>query len=123
MENYKYVNDRVIEAIEKVFPEGVPVSLLPEDPAPQDEMTKQFCFAKPTKYDVMRGGKKIAGAAQRRKKNGFLHQGSISLAFPSYTLIEKVLLEGKVVVDAMKRHTHYFSSSRQSKNSVRREAS
>ncbi|TFE71269.1 lipoate--protein ligase family protein [Methylacidiphilum caldifontis] len=36
-----------------------------------------FCFLKPVKYDLMWGSKKIAGAAQRRNRQGLLHQGSI----------------------------------------------
>ncbi len=35
------------------------------------------CFARPVRYDVVEGGRKIAGGAQRRTKRGLLHQGSI----------------------------------------------
>jgi lipoate-protein ligase A len=35
------------------------------------------CFANPVRADVMLNGRKIAGAAQRRTRNGLLHQGSI----------------------------------------------
>ena len=35
------------------------------------------CFAGPEKFDLLFGGKKIAGAAQRRNKFGLLAQGSI----------------------------------------------
>ncbi len=35
------------------------------------------CFAGPVRYDVMCGGRKIAGGAQRRTKRGLLHQGSV----------------------------------------------
>jgi len=35
------------------------------------------CFTKPVTADVMRDGKKIAGAAQRRTRDAVLHQGSI----------------------------------------------
>jgi lipoate-protein ligase A len=35
------------------------------------------CFAGPVRYDVVNGGEKIAGGAQRRTKRGLLHQGSI----------------------------------------------
>ncbi len=35
------------------------------------------CFATPVIADVMVGGRKIAGSAQRRTRNGLLHQGSI----------------------------------------------
>lgn len=37
------------------------------------------CFDRPVPTDVGIGGRKIAGAAQRRKQNAFLHQGSIQL--------------------------------------------
>ena len=37
------------------------------------------CFANPVRDDVMLLGQKIAGAAQRRTRGGFLHQGSIQL--------------------------------------------
>jgi lipoyl(octanoyl) transferase len=35
------------------------------------------CFTHPVRADVLCGGQKIAGAAQRRTRTGFLHQGSI----------------------------------------------
>jgi lipoate-protein ligase A len=35
------------------------------------------CFANPVRADVMIGGRKIAGAAQRRARRGLLQQGSI----------------------------------------------
>jgi len=38
------------------------------------------CFANPVRADVMLGGRKVAGGAQRRTRAGLLHQGSIQLA-------------------------------------------
>ncbi|MGC6580981.1 MAG: lipoyl protein ligase domain-containing protein [Akkermansiaceae bacterium] len=35
------------------------------------------CFKKPACWDVMSGGRKIAGAAQRWSREGLLHQGSV----------------------------------------------
>lgn len=35
------------------------------------------CFKKPVCWDVMSNGQKIAGAAQRRTRDGLLHQGSV----------------------------------------------
>jgi len=35
------------------------------------------CFASPVHADVMVDGRKVAGAAQRKTRNGLLHQGSI----------------------------------------------
>jgi lipoate-protein ligase A len=43
-----------------------------------DRATMQ-CFVTPTRYDVLCGGRKYAGAAQRRTRDGILHQGSIDL--------------------------------------------
>jgi len=35
------------------------------------------CFENPTKYDILLNNRKIAGSAQRRLREGILHQGSI----------------------------------------------
>ena len=39
----------------------------------------EACFANAVRDDVMLSGRKIAGAAQRRTRAGFLHQGSIQI--------------------------------------------
>lgn len=36
-----------------------------------------FCFSRPSKYDIVYDGKKLAGSAQRRKNGVLLHHGSI----------------------------------------------
>jgi lipoate-protein ligase A len=38
------------------------------------------CFERAVRYDLMIRNQKIAGAAQRRTRDGLLHQGSIQLA-------------------------------------------
>ncbi len=38
-----------------------------------------FCFARPSKYDIVYKGKKLVGSAQRRKNGILLHHGSILL--------------------------------------------
>ena len=40
------------------------------------------CFVEPARHDIIRHGKKIAGAAQRRSKAGLLHQGSAQIGVP-----------------------------------------
>lgn len=40
------------------------------------------CFTEPARYDVVRNGQKIAGAAQRRSRTGFLHQGTVQSLQP-----------------------------------------
>jgi lipoate-protein ligase A len=41
------------------------------------------CFQKPVRFDVIAGGHKLGGAAQRRTREGLLHQGSILLPDPA----------------------------------------
>ncbi|MGC2626921.1 MAG: hypothetical protein WA269_08795 [Candidatus Udaeobacter sp.] len=47
------------------------------------------CFANPVRADVMIGGRKIAGAAQRRTRRGLLQQGSIQGITTNILLAEK----------------------------------
>jgi lipoate-protein ligase A len=58
---------------------GKDTNLSEREDLPVDRATMQ-CFSSPTRYDVVADGIKFAGAAQRRTKNGILHQGSIKLA-------------------------------------------
>jgi|JI9StandDraft_1071089.scaffolds.fasta_scaffold18532_2 lipoate-protein ligase A len=104
LKNYCYINERLIIALTNFLEGKLSFGLLKEDPVAPFENAKHFCFAKPTIYDVMCEGKKIAGAAQRRKKNGYLHQGSISLFAPDQTVLEEILLD-KDVHKAMKGET------------------
>ncbi len=43
----------------------------------------EACFAKPVKFDIVAGTAKLSGAAQRRTREGLLHQGSILLPYPA----------------------------------------
>lgn len=47
------------------------------------------CFANPVRDDLLIDGRKIAGAAQRRTRTGFLQQGSIQLAQLSHAFRER----------------------------------
>ncbi len=102
LENYQLINTCVQQAVEKLLDEAP--ELLPDDPNPQAESMRHFCMAKPTIYDVMLRGYKIAGAAQRRMRQGFLHQGSISLALPPAELLQGVLRHSEVA-RSMSEHT------------------
>ncbi|MBM3193616.1 MAG: hypothetical protein FJZ59_05235 [Chlamydiae bacterium] len=108
MKNYKFINELVLQAVEPFVTLSVPDLLVIEAP-PKDEACRHFCFAKPTKYDVMIGGKKIAGSAQRRKKNGFLHQGSISIIAPDFDFLKTLFKEKNLVVEAMKDFTYILT--------------
>ena len=105
LENYAFVNGAVLEAVKEFLGTSLPLSLTPVDLAALDGCCHHFCMAKPTKYDVMWEGKKIAGAAQRKTKKGFLHQGTIALGLPKQELLSKILLPGTEVAAAMQAHT------------------
>lgn len=92
LENYAFINEQISKAVAHL---GIP-QLLPTEPT---SGVAGYCMAKPTKYDVMVGGKKIGGAAQRRTRDGYLHQGSISLGLPSDEFLKRYLDEE--VVSAM----------------------
>lgn len=49
----------------------------------------EACFANPVRDDLLIDGRKIAGAAQRRTRAGFLQQGSIQLASLSRAFHER----------------------------------
>lgn len=104
LENYKYINEIVKSAVLSVVEEeGL---LLPEDPQDSKKEAERFCMAKPTKYDVMIRGKKSIGAAQRKKKQGYLHQGSIAIMLPKEELLYSVLKYPDVVAPHMKALTY-----------------
>lgn len=104
LQNYATINLRVLAAVEE-FLQARGCELTPEDGKILGEGCANFCMAKPTKYDVMLKGKKIAGAAQRKTKEGFLHQGSISLTMPSKEFLQNVLCSHLDVTQAMQLYT------------------
>lgn len=105
LENYAFVNNAVLAAIKEFLGGQPPLSLTPTDFSPWDPDCAHFCMAKPTKYDVMLEGRKVAGAAQRRTKKGFLHQGTIALMMPPPDYLNQILLPGTKVHEAMQAHT------------------
>lgn len=95
LDNYAFINNHISKAVAHLGN----VQLLPDEEVGIDG----FCMARPTKYDVMVGGQKIGGAAQRKTKHGYLHQGSISLALPSEEFLLTYL--EKDVVEAMQKNS------------------
>jgi len=105
LENYAFVNRAVQDTVQKFLGLSSEVSLILEDAPSLDPSCGRFCMAKPTKYDVIWGQRKIAGAAQRKRKEGFLHQGTIALTMPDAEYVTEVLLPGSRVLEAMQEHT------------------
>ncbi|MCP3964982.1 MAG: lipoate--protein ligase family protein [Lentisphaerae bacterium] len=75
IESYHVFHRAVLLALAEF---GLEAQLAPDESGPVNRATMQ-CFVTPTRYDVVAAGKKYAGAAQRRTREGVLHQGSIAL--------------------------------------------
>lgn len=103
LENYEFVNQAVLKTVKTYF--SLDPELIEEDAPSKSPDCRNFCMAKPTQYDVVLGGMKIAGAAQRRRKQGYLHQGTISLFKPEISMLEDVLLS-KDVLQAIASYTY-----------------
>ena len=71
-ESYRYIHEALCDALSCL---GIEVELLYKDCAQNDK--RSFCFDSPVLFDVMLGGKKIAGAGQKRSMGYLLQQGSI----------------------------------------------
>jgi lipoate-protein ligase A len=70
VESYKLIHQVICNVLSDSFKLVQPVSSEPE--------LGGVCFERPVAFDVVDAvGNKIAGAGQRRTKDGFLHQGSI----------------------------------------------
>ncbi len=104
LDNYAFVHRHVIWAIEQFLKIESP-TLLPQEEEPLDLACRHFCMAKPTKYDVMIGGRKVGGAAQRKTRHGYLHQGSIAVGLLSDVYLQDILKPATKVLEGMKRHS------------------
>lgn len=104
LENYQFVNRAVLEIVKQFFVLKEVVELIPHHGPDLGPDCHNFCMAKPTQYDVVYQGRKIAGAAQRKRRQGYLHQGTISLAHPQLPLLQDVLLSKEAVLQAMQSY-------------------
>ncbi len=104
LDNYALINEAVLAAVSELSSEILNFTF--EDAPFQGLGCQHFCMARPTKYDVLLQGRKIAGAAQRKTKEGFLHQGTISLLFPEEEYLRAVLKPGTGVLEAILAHSH-----------------
>jgi len=105
LDNYQFVNHVVLAAVSDLFDLKQGAALIPESFPSSNKACQNFCMAKPTQYDVVYKGMKIAGAAQRKTKQGYLHQGTISLASPHFPLLREVLRSQEAILDAMASYT------------------
>ena len=104
--NYAFINQLTIQALANVTQNSLHAELW----SPQIgavECRPDFCMAKPTPYDLVVQGKKIGGAAQRKKKWGYLHQGSISLCPPPFPLL-KMLVKDLTLFSSIQSSSEYL---------------
>jgi lipoate-protein ligase A len=73
-ESYRAIHEAILPVL---APSLAGVALSPHS----TEKISGACFENPVRHDLVVGGEKVAGAAQRRTRHGLLHQGSIQ--FPS----------------------------------------
>lgn len=73
--SYKYLSEIIIKALEKI---GVSASLASRRGILRSN--DNLCFARPVKYEILSGQKKLVGSAQKRGKFVLLQHGSIALA-------------------------------------------
>jgi lipoate-protein ligase A len=75
-ESYRHIHHGVQAALAAC---GIASDLTPTALAIESEA----CFAKPVRFDIVADQHKLSGAAQRRTREGLLHQGSILLPDPA----------------------------------------
>jgi lipoate-protein ligase A len=115
LEKYFFINEQVAHALEPFLKQNN-VSFL--EKTPDEDLGERFCMAKPTQYDVMLDGKKMIGAAQRVTRDCMLHQGTISLCAPDLELLEKVLIDKRLVQKMGEQSFHLADFSYQDKKKL-----
>lgn len=73
---YNAISGCVVEALRRA---GVDASLGRPGERPED-LKRDACFHSATRYEILAGGRKLVGSAQRRYKGAFLQHGSILFA-------------------------------------------
>lgn len=78
LESYRIIHECIIEGLQRLNIKAKHFS----ERTNSNQNIQNICLTNPTKYDVLIDGKKVAGAAQRRKRGVMLHQGYIALDMP-----------------------------------------
>ncbi|MCK5801200.1 MAG: lipoate--protein ligase family protein [Lentisphaeria bacterium] len=77
--SYGWINRSVQDGLRQ---QDFAASLADEEIDAQVDRRTMVCFTNPTKYDIILDGRKVGGSAQRRTREGILHQGSIHFGAP-----------------------------------------
>ncbi|MHB8174771.1 MAG: lipoate--protein ligase family protein [Nitrospirota bacterium] len=75
MGSYKKIGACFLRGLSHI---GLPAELVPvKKNSNTSRLSGPLCFSSPSWYEVLAGGKKLIGSAQRRLKNSFIQQGSL----------------------------------------------
>ncbi len=88
-ESYRLLHRRVAAAIASADPELPAIEEHQPDTGAAGPASRA-CFVNAVRYDLVLAGNKIAGAAQRRTRRGWLHQGSVQISGESAGLYERL---------------------------------
>ncbi len=113
--SYRWVHECLAAALRQT---GVEATLVAESVSTGGNRENGSCFERPVTWDVvLENGEKLAGGAQRRTRNGLLHQGSVqapdngwedffvkmlaeeSECFKSWEPSEEILTEAQILTD------------------------
>lgn len=111
LENYAFVNLIIADAVKHFSKNSSSVALLQKAIEPLDSSCSSFCMAAPTIHDIMIAGRKVGGGAQRRKRQGLLHQGTVSLGTLSEETLALFLHPNTRVIQAMQQNSFSFLGS------------
>lgn len=79
LNSYRQIHAGILEGLKGLGMEADFYSPSPEKRSVEGRPRQGECFVSPVEFDLMCGGRKIAGAAQRRRYGVVLHQGEVSL--------------------------------------------
>ena len=109
-ESYRMIHEIIAALLDEG---GAPVALV----AAAAPKVSDACFENAARHDVVAGARKIAGAAQRRTREGLLHQGSVQAASPAFAgrlatalaqrVSQRALTVGELAAAALLSSTKY----------------
>lgn len=114
IESYRLIHGAVQRACASCCPEAelLNTALALSSDRSTAASQRDFCMAKPTRYDILFGGKKIGGGAQRRSQRGLLHQMTLVLRPPENALLRQILKNPTAHIAAMERTSGALCTNR-----------
>lgn len=110
MGSYKSIGNCFLRGLRLLGVEAalVPVSKNPDRKKSPHKGGNPLCFSSPSWYEVLLGGKKLIGSAQRRQKDAFLQQGSLLIKTDIGGLLAMLRFED----EAVRKNAHHELNSK-----------